>query len=236
MISAVCSIAVESVTTTWRSGQPNGPNSSTSRGSRRFVTSSARAQLAAPARPAAPRRSPRRRPPSRSASAGVPPRTSSRGRCWTSRRAVGLEHARAPRSGRGRRRRADAPLRRRVGPRLARAEPAVEPPAPALAVRDRGDRVGEQRHAPCRRGRSGRAGGAARGCRRRRRRCRARRARSARRASTRTRGAAAARRVAEHAARGVRDHDRSAAVRQPRAPLPHSRTKTPPSGSPGRGS
>ncbi len=42
MISAVCSIAVELVTTTWRSGQPNGPKSSSSRGSRSRVTSSAR--------------------------------------------------------------------------------------------------------------------------------------------------------------------------------------------------
>ena len=129
---------------------------------------------------AAPRRSRRPRRSSRRASAAGRRRTSSRGRCAMRRLPSGCSTPGAatamPGGGSSRTR----PVGGRVRPRLADREVAVEPPAAALQVGERRDRVREER-VPAAVAEAARAC-RARGCRRRRRRCRARRVRAARRA------------------------------------------------------
>ena len=67
--------------------------------------------------------------------------------CSSRQRPVGLRRARRRHGDAARRAQAHRPVRGRIGPRLAAAEVAVEPPAAALEVGERGDGVGEQRHA-----------------------------------------------------------------------------------------
>ena len=132
------------VTTIWRSGQPYGPKRAASRGIRLRAIRSASRRRAGPAR--APdghadpvdRRGRRRMPPGGERVVAPVLRA---GGC----RPAAARRARRRRS--ARRLQPHGPVGHRVRPRLADREVAVQPPAPALEVRERRDRVREQREA-----------------------------------------------------------------------------------------